>query len=34
VPGRFTPIVLLVLGGLLMSLGALLGPETRDVDIR
>jgi MFS family permease len=34
VPGRFTPIVLLVVGGLLMSLGAVLGPETRDVDIR
>jgi MFS family permease len=34
VPGKFTPIVLLVLGGLIMSLGAVLGPETRDVEIR
>lgn len=34
VPGRFAPIVLLVVGGLLITFGAVLGPETRDVDIR
>jgi hypothetical protein len=31
-PYEFTPIVLLVLGGLMLSLGALAGPETKDVD--
>ncbi len=32
-PYEFSPIVLLALGGLLLSLGALAGPETRDVDL-
>jgi MFS family permease len=31
-PYAYTPIVLLALGGLLLSLGALAGPETKDVD--
>ncbi len=31
-PYQFTPIVLLVLGGLMLSLGALAGPETKDRD--
>jgi hypothetical protein len=31
-PYEFSPIVLLVLGGLMLSLGALAGPETKDVD--
>jgi MFS family permease len=31
-PYQFSPIVLLVLGGLMLSLGALAGPETKDVD--
>jgi MFS family permease len=31
-PYQFGPIVLLVLGGLMLSLGALAGPETKDVD--
>ncbi|MQA11452.1 MAG: MFS transporter [Pseudonocardiaceae bacterium] len=31
---EYTPVVLLVIGGALMSLGAALGPESRDVDIR
>jgi MFS family permease len=31
-PYEFTPIVLLVLGGLMLSLGALAGAETKDVD--
>jgi len=32
IPYEFSPIVLLALGGLLLSLGALAGPETKDVD--
>jgi hypothetical protein len=32
-PYEFTPVVLLALGGLLICLGALAGPETRDVDL-
>ena len=31
-PYQFSPIVLLVLGGLMLSLGALAGPETKHVD--
>lgn len=31
-PQRYTPIPLIVIGGLLMMVGALWGPETRDVD--
>lgn len=31
-PYAYTPIVLLALGGFLLSLGALAGPETKDVD--
>lgn len=31
-PYAYTPIVLLVLGGLFLSVGALLGPETKDVE--
>ena len=31
-PFRYTPVVLLVIGGLIGMVGALLGPETRDVD--
>jgi len=31
-PYEFTPIVLLVLGGLMLSFGALAGPETKNVD--
>ncbi|MHB1304643.1 MAG: MFS transporter [Acidiphilium sp.] len=31
-PFRYTPVVLLVVGGLIGMVGALLGPETRDVD--
>lgn len=33
-PARYTPLALLVIGGLLMAIGAAMGPETRDVDIR
>ncbi|MCW2948355.1 MAG: transporter [Actinoallomurus sp.] len=33
VPYAYTPVVLLVLGGLLILTGALIGPETRDVDL-
>jgi MFS family permease len=33
-PYEYSPIVLLALGGLLLSLGALAGPETKDVDFR
>ena len=29
----YTPLPLLVIGGLLITLGAILGPETRDVDL-
>jgi hypothetical protein len=29
---EFSPIVLLALGGLMLSLGALAGPETKHVD--
>jgi MFS family permease len=32
VPYEYTPVVLLVLGGVLILLGALIGPETKDVD--
>jgi MFS family permease len=32
-PYEFSPIVLLALGGLLLSLGALAGPETKNVDL-
>ena len=31
-PFPYTPVVLLVLGGVLIAAGALLGPETKDVD--
>ena len=31
-PLAYTPVVLLVLGGVLIAAGALLGPETKDVD--
>jgi MFS family permease len=34
VPDRYTALVLLVLGGALITVGAALGPETRDVVIR
>lgn len=34
VPMRYTPIVILVIGSLLISVGAAMGPETRDVAIR
>jgi hypothetical protein len=30
---RLTPVVLLCIGGLIGAAGALLGPETRDVDL-
>jgi MFS family permease len=33
-PYEFGPIVLLALGGALLSIGALAGPETKDVDLR
>jgi len=33
VPSRIAPSILLCVGGLLGTLGALLGPETRDVDL-
>ncbi len=33
VPLRLTPVVLLCIGGLIGTAGALLGPETRDVDL-
>jgi MFS family permease len=33
IPYEYTQIVILALGGLLTMIGALLGPETRDVDI-
>jgi len=33
VPSRIAPTILLCVGGLLGTLGALLGPETRDVDL-
>ena len=32
-PSRLTPVALLCIGGLIGTLGALLGPETRDVDL-
>ncbi|TBL76072.1 MFS transporter [Paenibacillus thalictri] len=32
-PYEFTPIVILVIGGLFITLGALLGPETKKVDL-
>ncbi|MBV6755885.1 MFS transporter [Rhodococcus opacus] len=32
-PFEFTPVVLLALGGVLIVLGAALGPETKDVDL-
>lgn len=31
-PYQLSPIILLALGGLMLSLGALAGPETKDVD--
>jgi hypothetical protein len=31
-PYEFTPVVLLAVGGLMLSLGALAGPETKQVD--
>lgn len=34
VPMAFTPLILLVIGGALIVLGAVIGPETRDVDMR
>jgi len=33
-PYAYTPIVLLALGGLFLSIGALAGQETKDVDFR
>lgn len=33
IPYRFTPVPLVVLAGILMLVGAWLGPETRDVDL-
>ncbi len=33
VPVRLAPVLLLCLGGLIGAAGALLGPETRDVDL-
>ncbi|MEU6577260.1 MFS transporter [Streptomyces sp. NPDC046805] len=33
-PARFAPIPLLILGGALVTIGALWGPETRDLDFR
>jgi MFS family permease len=33
VPYAYTPVVLLVLGGVLILIGALIGPETKDVDL-
>jgi hypothetical protein len=33
-PYVFGPVVLLALGGALLSIGALAGPETKDVDLR
>ena len=33
IPYQFTPIVLLVLGGLMLTFGALAGPETKHVDL-
>jgi hypothetical protein len=32
-PYEYSPIVLLALGGLLLSLGAFAGPETKHVDL-
>jgi hypothetical protein len=32
-PYEFTPVVLIVLAGVLMIVGALMGPETRDVQL-
>jgi MFS family permease len=32
-PLEYTPVVLLVLGGLLIGIGAAIGPETKDVDL-
>lgn len=32
-PMAYTPVVLIVIGGLLLAAGAYLGPETRDVDM-
>jgi hypothetical protein len=31
-PSGYTPVVLLVFGGICMVVGALMGPETRSVD--
>jgi hypothetical protein len=33
IPYEFSPIMLLGLGGLMLSLGALAGPETKHVDL-
>lgn len=32
-PAAYTPVVLIVIGGILLAAGAYLGPETRDVDM-
>jgi hypothetical protein len=32
-PFEFTPLVLLALGGVLLLIGAAIGPETKDVDL-
>jgi hypothetical protein len=32
-PYSYTPAVLLVIGGVLIGVGALMGPETKDVDL-
>ena len=31
-PFRYTPVVLLVIGGLIGMIGAIIGPETKDID--
>jgi hypothetical protein len=31
-PSAYTPVVLLALGGVLIGIGAWIGPETKDVD--
>ena len=31
-PARLTPVVLLCIGGLIGMIGAMMGPETKDVD--
>jgi MFS family permease len=33
IPRAYTPVVLLIIGGVLLTIGALIGPETRDRDL-